>query len=89
LPYYLAMQLAATNRDEGGAAMKALSKITDRALGHLGLFLIGAISWTADRLSMSGSESEIPTPVVPLRNARPCGAGRTGVTAATTPRVAA
>jgi hypothetical protein len=69
--------------------MKALSRITDRALGHLGLFLIGAISWTADRLSTSGSESEIPTRVVPLRSARHCGTGRTGVTAATTPRVAA
>ena len=69
--------------------MKALSRITDRALGHLGLFLIGAISWTADRLSTSGSGSGIPTRVVPLRSARPSGAGRTGVTAATTPRVAA
>ena len=39
--------------------MKALSRITDCALGHLGLFLIGAISWTADRLSTSGSGSEI------------------------------
>ena len=69
--------------------MKALSRITDRALGHLGLFLIGAISWTADRLTTSGSESGIPTRVVPIRGARPSGAGRTGVTAATTPRVAA
>jgi hypothetical protein len=69
--------------------MKALSRITDRALGHLGLFLIGAISWAADRLSTSGSEPGIPTRVVPIRGARPSGAGRTGVTAATTPRVAA
>jgi hypothetical protein len=69
--------------------MKALSRITDCALGHLGLFLIGAISWTADRLSKSGPEAKIPTRVVPLRSARPSGAGRTAVTAATTPRVAA
>ena len=41
--------------------MKTLSRITDCALGHLGLFLIGAISWTADRLSTSGSGSEAPT----------------------------
>jgi hypothetical protein len=69
--------------------MKALSRITDRTLGYLGLFLIGAISWTADRLSPSGAEPGIPTRVVPLRSARPAGAGRTGVTPATTPRAAA
>jgi hypothetical protein len=69
--------------------MKAISRITDRALGHLGLFLIGAVSWTADRLSASGPEPGIPTRVVSLRSARPSDAGRTGVTAATTPRVAA
>ena len=45
--------------------MKALSKITDRALGHLGLFLIGAISWTADRLSTSGSDSGALGPAAP------------------------
>jgi hypothetical protein len=83
------MQLAAKSRDEGGAVMKTLSRITDRALGHLGLFLIGAISWTADRLSTSGPEPGFRTRVVPLRSARPSGAGRTGVTAATTPRAAA
>ena len=69
--------------------MKALSRITDRALGHLGLFLIGAISWAADRLSTSRPEPGIPTRVVSLRTARPTGAERTGVTAATTPRVTA
>jgi hypothetical protein len=69
--------------------MKALSRITNCALGHLGLFLIGAISWTADRLSTSGPEAKIPARVVPIRSARSSGTGRTTVTAATTPRVAA
>ena len=50
--------------------MKTLSRITDCALGHLGLFLIGAISWTADRLSTSGPEAKIPTRMVPIRSAR-------------------
>jgi hypothetical protein len=69
--------------------MKAIGRITDRALGHLGLFLIGAISWTADRLNASGPEPGVPTRVVPLRNARPQATGQTRATAATTPRVAA
>jgi hypothetical protein len=77
------------NRGEGGQVMKTLSSITDRALGYLGLFLIGAISWTADRLGASGLQPGVPTRVVPLRSARPNTAGRAGVTRAATPRVAA
>ena len=69
--------------------MKALNKITDRTLGYLGLFLIGAISWTADRLGASGLQPGNPTRVVPLLSARRNTAGRAGVTRATTPRVAA
>ena len=69
--------------------MKALSRIPDRALGYLGLLLIGAISWAADRLSPSKREPGIPTRAVSLGSARPSKAGRTGVTAVTTPRVAA
>jgi hypothetical protein len=70
--------------------MKTLSRITDRALGHLGLFLIGAISWTADRLSTNALQPGSPARVVPLRSPRPSTAGRTGVPrATTTPRVAA
>jgi hypothetical protein len=83
------MRQAAEKQNEGGRAMKTLSRITDRALGHLGLFLIGAISWTADRLGTSAPEPGIPFRVVPLRSARPKAAGRTGGTSATTPRVAA
>ena len=69
--------------------MKALNRIADRTLGHLGLFLIGAISWTADRLGASALQPGNPTRVVPLRSARRNTAGRAGVTRATTPRVAA
>jgi hypothetical protein len=83
------MHPATKSRGEGGQAMNPLSRITDRALGHLGLFLIGAISWTADRLGASGLQPGIPTRVVLLRSARRNTAGRTGVTRATTPRVAA
>ena len=50
--------------------MKALNRIADRTLGHLGLFLIGAISWTADRLGASALQPGNPTRVVPLRSAR-------------------
>jgi hypothetical protein len=83
------MQPVTKSRGEGGKAMKAPSRITDRTLGYLGLFLIGAISWTADRLGTSGRQPGVPTRVVPLRSARPNTAGRTGVTGPTTPRVAA
>jgi hypothetical protein len=62
--------------------MKALNRITDPALGHLVLPLIGA-------RSPRGPEPGLPTRLLPVRGARPSGAGRTGVTAATTPRVAA
>jgi hypothetical protein len=69
--------------------MKALVRITDRALGHLGLFLIGALSWAAERLGPRRPEPEAPRRVVRLPGARPSGAGRAGVTRVTTPRVAA
>jgi hypothetical protein len=83
------MHPATKSRAEGGQVMKPLSRITDRALGYLGLFLIGSISWTANRLGTSALQPGNPTRVVPLRSARHNTAGRTGVTRATTPRVAA
>jgi len=30
--------------------METVARITDRTLGYLGLFLIGAISWVADHM---------------------------------------
>jgi hypothetical protein len=46
--------------------MGPLDRIADRSLGYLGLFLIGAISWAADRL---GSQNR-PVPGVPTRVVR-------------------
>jgi hypothetical protein len=43
--------------------MGCLDQITDRSLGYLGLFLIGAISWAADRLG----SANLPVPGVPTR----------------------
>src|SRR5262245_11687310 len=43
-------------RTKGDRAMKAWEHRLDRGLGYRGLFLIGSISWLADRLgSMPGS----------------------------------
>jgi hypothetical protein len=50
--------------------MRPLDRIADRALGSLGLFIIGAISWAADRLTAAGR----PAPETPARGAN----GRSG-----------
>ena len=48
--------------------METAARITDRTLGYLGLFLIGAISWVADHLG----EARQPAPTVgPRRPSRP------------------
>jgi hypothetical protein len=54
--------------------MGPLDRIADRSLGYLGLFLIGAISWMADRM---GPVTR-PEPGVPTRMVRrtPAPAGR-------------
>jgi hypothetical protein len=44
--------------------MGPLDRITDRCLGYLGLFLIGAISWAADRLGPANRLPGVPTRVV-------------------------
>jgi len=36
--------------DTRGGAMKTRDEHIDRILGYLGLFIIGALGWTADRL---------------------------------------
>jgi hypothetical protein len=69
--------------------MRPIDRITDRALGYLGLLLIGAISWTADQLSAGAVEPGVPAGQVVRRPAPRAGAGRTRVTAVATPRAAA
>ena len=68
--------------------MRPLSTIADRAMGYLGLFLIGAISWAADRRGSTGPEPGIPTRMVPRRGVVPKGAAHPGVPFTTTPRAA-
>ena len=46
--------------------MRALEAVGDRFMGYLGLFLIGAISWAADRMGPPRLPAR-PTPVVPSR----------------------
>jgi hypothetical protein len=43
--------------------METVARITDRTLGYLGLFLIGAISWVADHVG----EAREPAPSVGAR----------------------
>jgi hypothetical protein len=69
--------------------MRPIDRITDRALGYLGLLLIGAISWTADRLSAGAVEPRVPAGQAVRRPASRAGAGRPRMTPVATPRAAA
>jgi hypothetical protein len=67
--------------------MGPLDTIADRCMGHLGLFLIGAISCTADRLRPGiRPEPGVPTRIVPRRNPTPERAARPGASLPTTQR---
>ena len=66
--------------------MGTFERIVDTGLGYLGLFLIGAVSWTADRLPLAGRpEPGVPTRMVSHPRVTP-GRGIRPVSQATTPR---
>jgi hypothetical protein len=46
--------------------MRTMATVGDRLMGYLGLFLIGAISWVADRTGPSRLPAR-PAPGVPSR----------------------
>lgn len=65
--------------------MGAIERIADRSLGYAGLFLIGAMSWVADRLGPARRPApRVPSRMVELRSATRGRTGRPGVSLATT-----
>lgn len=67
--------------------MGSFAKVVDVGLGYLGLLLIGAISWTADRWPSAGRpQPGVPTRVVSHSQGATGRAMRPGISPATTPR---
>jgi hypothetical protein len=64
--------------------MRNVEQVVDRFMGYLGLFLIGALSWAADRLGPAGQAApETGAQNAPRRKAAPDRAVRPGIPLAT------